>query len=254
MEALFKNKNLPNEPHVLCAMVTGHSVERIPMAIERINMFLKQTYENCSLLIINDGPLLNVWHDRVYEIKLPKIHDLGTLRNIILDLSHDSWICQWDDDDVYPIDKVERQVYELIDSGKDACVYRNQIIYSIPSNCARYYTSYDWYGIEGTILHRPTVYRYPISSKGEDTVFIEKFKNNLHVINNLPEENIKLYHGANVWDEFKVMQQLYDKKNFWKISDFHKRILSETLRNLDINYVRPTSRPMHIDEEESIIL
>lgn len=254
MNPLFKGRNLPNEPHVLCVMITGHSVKRIPMAIQRIHMFLKQTYENCSLLIINDGPLLNVVHDRVFEIKLPKVHDLGTLRNIALDLSFDSWVCQWDDDDYYPIDKIERQVEELIESSKEACVYRNQIIYSVPSNCARYYTSHDWYGIEGTILHKPTSHRYPIGSKGEDTVFIEKFVDDLHVINNLPEENIKLYHGSNVWDEFKVMQSLYDKKNFWKINDFHEIVLTEVLRELKIKHNKPVYRSAYPDTEMSIIL
>jgi len=238
---LFKNKSIDNYPHVLCVMVTGYTTCRINMAKQRVKMFLRQTYNNKSLLIINDGPLLKLNHPSVYELRLPRLHDLGTLRNIALDLSFDSWVCQWDDDDIYPIDKIENQVKQLLKSNKSICSYRNQIIYSNVSNCAKYYTSYEWHGIEGTILHKPTEYRYPQSRMGEDTVFIEQFKDDVLVINNQPEENIKLHHGSNVWDEFKIMGKLNGRNNIWQINDFHKRILMETLDNLHIKYSKNIS-------------
>lgn len=233
---LFANKNRNNEPHVVCVMITGYSNTRIGMAIQRAKMFLRQTYNNKSLLILNDGQYIPINHPLIHQIKLPKIHSLGTLRNIALDLCYDSWVCQWDDDDIYPIDKIERQVTALIESEAEACVYRNQIIYNILSNCAVYYTSYEWYCIEGTILHRPTNHRYPAIGAGEDTVFIENFKDSLLQINNEPEENIKLYHGNNVWDDFKLMPKVHGKKNRWEINIRHQRLLSEELNKLDISH------------------
>lgn len=248
MKPIFKNRNSEEYPHVLCVMITGYATCRINMAKQRVKMFLKQTYPNKSLLIINDGPLLKLNHPDVYELKLPRLHDLGTLRNIALDIGFDSWICQWDDDDVYPIDKIERQVQALKLSNKSICSYRNQIVYSIISNCARYYTSYEWHGIEGTVLHKPTEYRYPESGKGEDTVFIENFKEDLLVINNEPEENIKLHHGSNVWDEFKIMDKLSGQSDVWKINDFHTRLLHETLQSLHIEYSRDIHRDFRIPD------
>ena len=239
MRSLFKNKGTENFPHVLCVMVTGYTPIRIPMARQRVKMFLRQTYPNKSLLIVNDGKLLKMYHPDVHELRLPRLHDLGTLRNVALDVAFDSWVCQWDDDDVYPIDKIERQVEFLQKTNSDICTYRNQLIYSTVSNCARYYTSYEWHGIEGTILHKPTEYRYPQSGKGEDTEFILQF-NNLQVINNEPEENIKLHHGSNVWDEHKIMNTLNGMSNIWKINEFHTRILYETLKSLKITHETPS--------------
>jgi len=222
-------------PHVVCVMVTGYKKDRIPMAKNAIKMFLKQSYVNKSLLILNDGKKIDYKHDLITEVNIPKQHNLGRLRNLCLKITKNNWVCQWDDDDIYQLDKVEKQVQFLIKNNVNICTFRNSIVFSTTKNCAGYYSSDRKFGIEGTILHKPTKHRYPEISKGEDTEFLKKFKK-VKVINNNPEENIKIYHGFNVWDEFKIMGNLVTKFNSLNITEYHKQLLIENLKEWNIDY------------------
>jgi hypothetical protein len=93
---------------------------------EAIECFLRQTYTNSELVVLNDwrGHTVHFDHPRVrvFNNDSPERKSLGAVRNWLCDRAKGDIVCDWDDDDLYLPDHLERVVaiMPLYRSGKIA--------------------------------------------------------------------------------------------------------------------------------------
>lgn len=85
---------------------------------ESVECFLRQTYANCELIILNDCPKQSIHfqHSRVRVVNHPaRYPSLGEKLNAMLALAQGDVIARWDDDDIYLPERIQRQVGFLRD-------------------------------------------------------------------------------------------------------------------------------------------
>lgn len=204
-------------PLVTAVLVTGRA-PRYWLARGSVQCFLRQTYPNKELLIINDGPeSLSTGDPRIRELrfKRQKSVKLGGLRNLGLGEAMGEWVVQWDDDDWNDPRRLEWQMSQ-VSGDANAYFFRNQIRYSFVRNSA-FVTSCDE-GFHGTILHhRRCFHRYPNLPLEEDSVFKGCFAKQ-RSLDNPPELFVRLFHGRNVWDEQNIMGRLAGKHDTFELT------------------------------------
>jgi glycosyltransferase involved in cell wall biosynthesis len=129
-------------PLISCLCITKNNTEYLSRSI---GCFLDQTYANKELIIISDGNDNTVRqliskHEgvpiRSYSVPLSPKLSLGLLRNMSIDKAEGEYICQWDDDDWYHQERLERQFNSLMDSHKAACFLAYWLNYDVATDCA----------------------------------------------------------------------------------------------------------------------
>lgn len=194
-----------DNPEVTAVMIT-QNMERHRFVMMSIRSFLRQTYRNSRLLIVNDGSRIDIAHPRICEITLPfkPERTLGDLRNIALDHIETPLVIQWDDDDWSHPDRIDVQMDTHL-PGK-ANILKHQIRFDILTGECRHFTKRR--GIPGTIIHPLTERRYPSHRRGEDTVFMQDWRNSgsLNLIDNAPGLYVRLYTGNNTWERYRIMK------------------------------------------------
>lgn len=128
-------------PPVYCLMVTGknNDAKRHAYAQVSVRNFQQQTYSNKHLIIINEGDrrVLNKESKNSKEFQI-KGHNLGTMRNIALEMVPPNAIwTTWDDDDW----RASTYLYTLYsklnsDPRKRYLMYCNRIDYNVNTNFA----------------------------------------------------------------------------------------------------------------------
>lgn len=111
-----------NPVAVTSLMITGKTVDRLPLAMRAVEAWQAQRYPEKlkKLLIVNHHPsarLLSTDLAGVREIKAAPDTVLGDLRNISIDESDTPYMIQWDDDDYCSPDRLSWQV-ENTPAGK----------------------------------------------------------------------------------------------------------------------------------------
>lgn len=110
------------EPLVSCIMPTYNRRRFVPQAIRN---FLRQTYTNLELLIVDDGtdPVADCVPDdrRIRYLRLDQKLTIGAKRNHACARAAGEFIVHWDDDDWYPDWRVKAQARELLEQGVDLC-------------------------------------------------------------------------------------------------------------------------------------
>ncbi len=118
-----------NTPLVSCIMPTYNRREFVPHAIR---YFLRQTYDNRELIIIDDGQ--DDVHDLVPEqpniryFRLPEKITLGAKLNLGCSYASGNIIANWDDDDWYADWRLQYQIETLLESGRFLCGI-NKLLY-----------------------------------------------------------------------------------------------------------------------------
>jgi len=209
---------------------------------------LQQTYPNKELIIIDDGqedyaPILaDVPAGELRYIKLDPAPGqvLGTLRNRSLEEATGDFKAQWDDDDWYHPERIERQAQVLMGDtndqaegghaqdnhaqdnhaqgnhaqdnhaqdnhaqGADACCLAGSLMHvDHPEYFDLPYVGYLPHGIPGTIMHRRNdTIRYPSERAGEDTTYLDHWLGKRY--QKLPASEaglfIRCFHGTNTWE------------------------------------------------------
>jgi glycosyltransferase involved in cell wall biosynthesis len=187
-------------------MVTGKSLDRIPLARNSILSFLAQTYENRYLVIVNDG---DFWFDlagleegRIIQLHPEKRMSLGLLRNVALDsIPKDAIWVLWDDDDWHHPELLSRQTRILTGLEVHTCLLRHQVKYRFSTGTA-FADSYNG-GFGGTIMSRNTGLRFPDVRRAEDSAYCKVVKQDLSWFawDNPAHLFIRFYHEKNTWDE-----------------------------------------------------
>jgi glycosyltransferase involved in cell wall biosynthesis len=225
-------------------MLTGKTPEREFLARAAVNCFLRQSYANRELVIVNHGQEpLNIVHPMIREVKLedpgPKRKTIGELRNIGLENAKGDWVIQWDDDDYHHIHRI---VFQMAHRRGNAAVMlkwmlRVNLISSDAFPCG------DPVACGGSMLFPKSgaVKPYPDVSKHEDTVFwTSNWGTNYVVVDNNsaswpgPALYLRLFHGvAPTTDEAHFMAEAADCRNMIKESvngdqvEYIKEVLQE---------------------------
>lgn len=203
-------------PKVSCVMVTADRKELVKRSIE---CYRKQTYPNTELIIIDDGEedlqdvLQVIPSSQLKYVKLPSKPDntLGKLRNRSLKEATGKFIAQWDDDDWYHPERIEKQVNILL-KGYDACCLSGTLMHlNVEPYKDQPYIGYLPDGVPGSIIHRANFdIRYPHTKRAEDTVYLEKWMEKRYL--QLPDKYsylcIRCYHGSNTWGKNHFLRRI----------------------------------------------
>lgn len=114
-------------------MPTFNRRKYIPRAIL---YFLRQTYENKELLIVDDGDedlqQLIPENHQIRYLQIPHSFTLGEKRNLCVRQSKGDLIMHWDDDDWMAPHRIEYQVRELLENNSQVCG-SDKLYYHAPS-------------------------------------------------------------------------------------------------------------------------
>ncbi|MBE9586619.1 glycosyltransferase family 2 protein [Mucilaginibacter sp. JRF] len=130
-----------NQPLVSCIMPTYNRREFIPNAI---TYFLRQTYINKELIIIDDGSdsIADLLPDSelINYVRLHTKTSLGKKLNMACTMAKGDIIANWDDDDWYAPHRLEYQVNELLNNGTQLCGINNLLYYDTRRKAGYEYT------------------------------------------------------------------------------------------------------------------
>lgn len=197
---------------VSALMITGKTESHRRLAEVAVACFLRQTYADKELVIVNTAATRPWFRERSPLIREIGIHQggstLGDLRNRSYDEAYGDLLIQWDDDDWHHPNRITWQVENHL-SGF-CSILRRQYRLDLVSGQWGIVNATNWPrgGIVGTMLHEPTNWRYPSIEKAEDTEFMKHYaaQGLVNPQNNLPELYVRTYHGANTWDRGKIMR------------------------------------------------
>lgn len=218
-------------------MITGKQIARRAMALVAIDNFHAQNWAKKTLNIVNSGIQLRPKYDlRVREIATPN-RNLGSLRNMALDLVPDKaiWI-QWDDDDFRRRDLLDEQYKQLAHMSAACVLLRNQIRYDFELNAA--WVARTVGGFAGTIMARNSGVRYPRIKIGEDDLYYRRYAEfgAASIWDNDPSLYIRFNHGRNSCARDHMLGDYVPKRDRWDLDESNERYLAAVLRN----YPRPT--------------
>ncbi len=211
----------PTMRRVHAMMITGKCPERVPLARVAAECFLRQTYPDRRLLIVNHGaePLriqvrtnpgdVYVGCDEVMVTRT-ELPTLGDLRNRALDLCMQGLVCTWDDDDWMADDYMATMVSAY--RHGHLVVMQRQLRHDLVNNTSYVKRASD--GHNGQVLYDAgTPYRYPELDRHEDSHFANHFGARRVMLWNDPAVYIRMCHGHNTWNRRHIMGGLSQRQN-----------------------------------------
>jgi glycosyltransferase involved in cell wall biosynthesis len=212
---------------VSCLMVTANR----PQFVERaIALFEAQTYSNRELVIIDDGEKdLTAIVDRspqrhlirYYRLSSDNGLNLGQLRNKSIQVADGDWCIQWDDDEWYHSERIERQLNEAKKRsvGSSALKWTLMHINESTETQNKIFRADTGIATPGTLLFRRDVnVEYRPLARNEDGFFMREVCDALGLAV-LGRENshlfIRVFHGANTWEEEHFMRRLHRRPTDW---------------------------------------
>lgn len=195
-------------PLISCICVT---YKKPAMLARAIACFRSQTYANKELLILYESDDLPTVHFLASQRPVAGIRyvcaegqpkkTLGALRNLAVAAAAGEFICQWDDDDWYHMDRLLYQYNALMQHHVSGSILTRWLVYDTCSGRAFVSNKRRW---EGSILCRRNVFtrkKYENKARGEDTDVIEYLHEHQHLvpIDDRPDLYLYVYHGANTW-------------------------------------------------------
>jgi glycosyltransferase involved in cell wall biosynthesis len=186
-------------------MVTKDRFEQAKIAIR---CFQNQTYNNKELLIVDDDQsdrlanYINQLGDttiRHLHLK-PQNQTLGELRNIALENTLGSYVCQWDDDDLADPLRLEMQMSTLQVFKADACFLQRWLMWWLEKPRLATSRTRIW---EGSLLCRKDkMPSYPNEQKGEDTLVTGQIIENCRVaLLDQPQLYLYTVHSRNTFNK-----------------------------------------------------
>ncbi len=206
------------QPLVSCLMVTQN---RAQLARRAIKCFADQTWNNRELVIVDDGDenyseilesYRNQYAIHYHRVERNEQRNLGSLRNLSLELASGDWCAQWDDDEWYHEERLAAQMRSAEHQDLDGVLLRSTLMHlDTPEYVRHPYRAELRSGTPGTILHKRTTVRYPDLRKREDSVFRDRLARTIRLgIVEQPHSHlvIRCFHGANTWDERHFRRRL----------------------------------------------
>lgn len=238
---------------IYAVMLTGRTIARIPLAINAIRSFLRQSYENRILLIINDGDFefefSGLSENRIVQVRVPTPSVVGALRNYALSLlPHSAVWVQWDDDDWHHEKLIEEQYKLLENNAWDACTLASQIKYALHDNAAwEHRLPAGCFGFAGTPMARCSLkVRYPAIQRSEDSALwaetIQKYR--VGVAHLSAHYYIRFIHGSN---SSLHLASLKNSPDSWNIPSDADSYMTDILPLYDISKNVIHRRILHHD-------
>jgi O-antigen biosynthesis protein len=166
-------------PLLSCIMPTYN---RRPYVQQAIGYFLRQSYTNSELIIVDDGPDaigdLVPADPRVRYIRLAARATIGAKRNLACEQARGELIAHWDDDDWMASWRLDYQVQCMINSGADLCGLDKPLFYDPRTDRAWEYVyprGGKFWVAGSTLCYTRPFWRehpFPNINVGEDTRFV----------------------------------------------------------------------------------
>lgn len=206
---------------VTCLMVTLAVPGRLVHVRASIAAFIQQSHHLKELLIVVNGGtdtarrilvnyILSLGRSDIRIVEPLGDRTLGELRNISIECASGEVLCQWDDDDLYHPERIERQLAALLQAEQQA-VYLQDIMQLVSSSRSLYWTN--WHATEagchpGTLMAwRTASIHYsttgPTARLGEDMMVALGLRTSggVGLLMNMPHLFIYVSHGDNSWDQ-----------------------------------------------------
>lgn len=201
----FEQSNIEG-PLVSCLMVTRGNESLVSTAI---NSYLAQNYNNKELIIVCDNLDSNIDQfieinrgEKIKYIKVPKKLSLGELRNISIEEAGGEIICQWDDDDLYNVNRLTASVCAIQNASISAVFLKRWFVWWPSKSILTISHPRVWEG--SMVVTRDAVknIKYSKTTRGEDTAFVNQLwlKERIGLID-YPHLYIYRITGQNTWDE-----------------------------------------------------
>ncbi len=185
-----------------CLMVTRGNPGLVAQSLA---CFRAQTWRHKELVIVCDdvSAELRQLLEREPSVRLIEISEklpLGDLRNLSVARSRGTYVCQWDDDDLYDPRRIATQVGVMTASGVMAVFLSRWLIWWPARDTLALSPQRVW---EGSMLaHRSVIPVYPSLRRKEDT-YVVKWITSHHATALLDCPQMYCYRitGENTWDE-----------------------------------------------------
>lgn len=216
-----------NDVLVSCLMVTANRPQLVKRALK---CFERQTLDNRELIIVDDGVIdLRELIDsssaasKILYVKLesePRL-TLGELRNLSIESARGQWCCQWDDDEWYHPERLERQLNAAMSIGVGASALKWTLmrIETLDSNVVLNFRADTGMATPGTILFRRDVRsRYPARSRNEDGIFLRRVSEEVGVAilgREFSHLFVRVFHGSNTWEMKHFLKRLHRRPVDW---------------------------------------
>jgi hypothetical protein len=200
---LFKIQLVTEPAPVYCLMVTGYNEDRLKYARTSILNFVKQTYKNKKLIIINQSKnkIINNLdkYPSILEVSVSNVNkSLGTLRNISLQfVPPNAYWTTWDDDDWRNEKYIQTMMDVLMKHKSNFLMFQNRIEYNILNKFT--YKSTLKSGFMTFFAKQDDNLEYEDTSTSEDKVIKDYAIQNLnpYIYNNDAKMYIRLIHEDN---------------------------------------------------------
>jgi Anp1/Glycosyl transferase family 2/Glycosyltransferase sugar-binding region containing DXD motif len=227
-----------SSPLVSCLMVTRN---RSALAVCAVKGFLAQSYPVRELVILDDGSdrelaqfLQALADPRIRYLHLPDGgSSLGALRNQAVAMSRGSYVCQWDDDDLYDPTRLAMQMTALLAARADACFLSRWVIWWPKQQRLAESNQRVW---EGSMLClKSKMGLYPALRRGEDTPVVDAIVQSGRVVL-LDQSRLYVYvvHEGNTFDSAHFESQWQSaSRQFTGVE--YTRLMQELGKGLDLN-------------------
>lgn len=201
-------KPVASYPLVSCIMPTSN---RAKFVRQSINYFLRQTYPNIELIIVDDGDdsVEDLIPDdsRIKYIKLSSKYSIGKKRNLACEVAEGEIIMCWDDDDWHGPERIEQQISPLLNDDYDVSGIASLMYYSLIKQAFYVYKTEVFKDgiVGGTLTFRKRLWdeglRFKNMSLAEDVDLQNSFKSTGARIKSVLAENIFFIvrHDKNTW-------------------------------------------------------
>lgn len=195
---------------VSCLCVTEFRCKQLEFAYD---LYRKQSYDNKQLIIVYSGldketenfvGKIMAIDTSVLAVRIaqPSQITLGEKRNIGVRAASGSYVCNWDDDDIYHVDRISTSLTALKQSGKKSATLSNIILYDKKSESA--YVSKRRFWEQTIICNKNYLLENNISygalNSGEDTEFVIKMADDIFPICE-PALYIYVFHNSNTCND-----------------------------------------------------
>ena len=206
---------------VSCLMVTLPVPERFDSCRRSIAAFCAQTLPRKELvMVVNGGQdsararlleyVASLQRRDIRVLTPPGELNLGQLRNISVEIATGDVLCQWDDDDLYHPERLDRQ-FAALTAGDHEAVLLTEVIQYFPQTRSLYCVNWratEAGGHTGTLMVRRSAgIQYPtegsVARLGEDlqVALALRRRGRLGFIPAMPYLYVYISHGMNSWSD-----------------------------------------------------
>jgi len=195
---------MSDEPLVSCIMATR---DRRAFVAQSVRYFLRQSYANRELVIVDDGydqvDDLVRGDERLRHVRAEPGTTLGAKRNLACELARGELIAHWDDDDWVGPARLEAQVQSLTSSGATATAAGELLHYRLEVGDAWLYRAPPGSNASlagGTLLYRRSAWLdapFPPTGLGEHRGFLSALPKDRVLPAPAPDFYVAVIHGKN---------------------------------------------------------